>query len=832
VVFVGVSGEGKTTLAAELARWLLMTRRFERAIFVNFDECQNERSFLGSIGRQLIPEYGVKAEHDAQVGRQLIERALGEQRILLVLDNLESILSATEQENSVFEPQFLDHVLSFCKRLSRIGSTRLVFTTRQRLPPPFDGNEIRIGRLGRNDAISLIASVLEQLKLTPSSDDCGYTEIELEQLVDTVHCHARSLVFLAREVATFGVRRATRRMTELMSSLEPISPNERERALFASIDLSLRRLPATTRRQIRSLAVFHGGGSISTIGMVLGYDATNKQAFDQAVFTIVEDLVDVGLAELSGLEYVRFHPVLTGVLSKDLTPDERSSAMGRWARATTLFAIALNETRHSNPKVAFPLAWLEMPNLLALIDYLAERGPTNQFLAVSAAVEGLLENQGRTATLSRVIEVRQRQSPGEGWSSEVFLVKYREAQRLLKDGRIDEALTLSRQILFSMETVGTKAYPRAAYDLAHAKQHVGRVLFMKGNPTEALPFFTDATSSFTSLNLPKDALIAQSDVASCLMDMGKLEEAVAAYQRVISAAENVADQHTAAVARFQLGSVWFQQGKHQQALQAYASARDFFTGTHELESLAQVLILMGRAHVDLIELDEAEVAFQRALQVSIQVGKRLREAEVLLELGTLSVARQRLEEGLEFIKKGAEIYQQLKNDRWESNARANAAHILIKLKRFKEANAEIVRTIDCEKNFEKKEEPWKTFDYLSQIEAGLGNETASLQALERARNIYIAHCGSSGTRAPFSGHLFHDVRSTLQTGRPTGLSGMLDAISDDPSFTPAMRAAALALNAVLNGSRDKRIASDPRLHFTDALEMEILINELNRNTPA
>ena len=47
-----------------------------------------------------------------------------------------------------------------------------------------------------------------------------------------------------------------------MAALEKKYPGQRERSLLASVELSLRRLPAETRTKIRGLGVFQGGGSV------------------------------------------------------------------------------------------------------------------------------------------------------------------------------------------------------------------------------------------------------------------------------------------------------------------------------------------------------------------------------------------------------------------------------------------------------------------------------------------------------------------------------------------------------------------------------------------
>ena len=90
------------------------------------------------------------------------------------------------------------------------------------------------------------------------------------RLVDAAGCHARSMVLLAQEVAASGVRGAAERMAALMASMAERHPDDRERSLFASVELSLRRLPQETRAKLGPLGVFQGGGHLAYIAIVLG----------------------------------------------------------------------------------------------------------------------------------------------------------------------------------------------------------------------------------------------------------------------------------------------------------------------------------------------------------------------------------------------------------------------------------------------------------------------------------------------------------------------------------------------------------------------------------
>ncbi|MDQ3813249.1 MAG: TIR domain-containing protein, partial [Armatimonadota bacterium] len=102
----GTGGAGKTTLVAELARWLTRTHRFSRAAFVSLEHHRDARAVLDTIGHQLLPEgkgYSVAQFPDLDQALQPIERALRDHATIIVLDNCESVLPLREQGEGVNE---------------------------------------------------------------------------------------------------------------------------------------------------------------------------------------------------------------------------------------------------------------------------------------------------------------------------------------------------------------------------------------------------------------------------------------------------------------------------------------------------------------------------------------------------------------------------------------------------------------------------------------------------------------------------------------------------------------------------------------------------------
>ncbi len=417
VVLRGEGGEGKTTLAAELVRWLVRTRRFQRAAFVSLEHAFDERAVLHALGAQLVPAYAT----DDEVRKYLRARLAATPTILL-FDNMETALESDD---------LTEKVLDLARELMRQGETRIVFTTREPLPDPFARHHLDVSRLARVDAVALVARVLGREDAVPHAGDEGESEDEIVQLVDAVRGHARSLVLLAREVASSGVRRTTADLRGVLEELDERYGDDRERSLFASVELSLRRLPAGMRERIRRLAVFHGGGHLGTIAMVLGLD-TDK---DEEV-AVGQALVGVGLGEMLAYGYLRLHPALGPALDRELSDEERSEARRAWVEAMVALTSYLYQQQSQDAQLSATLTVLELPNLLAVLEHLRRDAPAETTVDVATKVEGLLLFLGRPKALARVVRVREEASKGLGeWSHAQFIAAGAAVDRLLEAGR-------------------------------------------------------------------------------------------------------------------------------------------------------------------------------------------------------------------------------------------------------------------------------------------------------------------------------------------------------------------------------------------------------------
>ncbi len=873
----GQGGAGKTTLAVELARWLARTGRFERVAFASVETTGEARAVLDSLGRQLLPgngrgsggagewrsggageQRGMAGEQGGMAGEgssysvahypslkealQPVERALADRPTLIVLDNLESVLPGPAGSSEAAQTAELSELFGLCQALLQADpATRLLFTSREPLPPPFDHRqrEIELGRLSRADAIELVGRVLAEAGLTPAETDPGRTPQEIADLVEAVNGHARALVLLAPDIAGRGVRATTANLSQLMAELDRRHPGDRQNSLYASLELSLRRLPPEMREQVKVLAPFHGGTNLLVLSFMFIADLENpgEAALDSAyqfASILASSLIKVGLVEPAAYNHLRLDPALPPYLWAQLAPAEQEQVQSRWAEGMGQLVGFLYQQRSQDAQLAAQLTLLELPNLLALLDWAVDRLSPEQMVGLAAHVEQLLANLGRPQALAQVVAVRERVASQLGeWSHARYLVEDQKIDRLLACGNLQAAYTTAQQLLQQSLTAGEAAYPGAAYDIAMAHSLLGRVLFRGGNAEVALQLLTEAQQRFQILANAggisaeyevSAAIIEQGD---CLGALGRLDEAAAAYQDAIRRAEKLDIQRQVAVCKGNLGSIRLLQQRYAEALTIYTEARQIFERLGEPGSVAASWHQIGIIHREARQFDQAEQAYRQALAISVQKKDRPGEAKSLGELGNLYDDMGRLEEAIIFCRQAADIHLELQDWFEEGRDRNNIADTLIKLGRTDAARHELRRAIECDSHFGHAAEPWKTWKNLYNLEQATGNPQAAAWARQQAVETYLAYRRAGGENQSPKARLYLLVYTALRE-RNTGEAQQFLAELVGQKVPPPLKAMLLKLQAILAGERNPAMADDPALDYDDAAELRLLLEAVAR----
>jgi tetratricopeptide (TPR) repeat protein len=824
----GTGGQGKTTLAVELARWLTRTGRFAQAAFVSLERYRDARAVLDTLGRQILPagdKYSVAQYRDLDEALQPVERALADQPTILVLDNCESVLPergepATEDSTAIF---------SLCESLLEADPrTRLVFTTREPLPPPFAATrrERELGALDRQDAIELVSEVMKQHGWTPP-DDVRTTPQEIADLVEAVNRHARALVLLAPEVARRGVLGTTEDLRSLMARLERAHPGDRENSLYASVELSLRRLSVESREHVRALAVCQGGVNLWVLKVLTGLEP-------DAVGEFAAELIDVGLGEDMGYGHLRLDPGLSPYLLGELAEGEEDTLRTRWAEAMAQLTSYLYDEQFKDARLAAQLTLLELPNLLVMLDWLQSRWPPERVVDLASSIELLVAALGRPQALARATRVREQAAQKLGdWSHARYLSEGSNIDRLLERGELQTALTAAQQLLAKCQAAGEAAYQKAPYDIATAYFRVGRVLKEGGAADDALAPLAQAQRRFQELadsgdkNTQRMAAVAIVETGDCLRGLGRLDEAAEAYEEGIRRAETLNDRRQAAVAKFQLGTVRLLQKRFKEALEIYEEARDAFSALGESLQVATVWHQIGMVHQKAGQPEAAEQAYRQSLAIRVRENALAGQADALTQLGNLYRSIGHLEEAAAFYRQAIDVDMQLKDLADEGIDRSNLADTLIKLHRYDEARQEILRAIECRRPYGHAAEPWKTWSILENLEHATGHAEAAQAARQQAVEAYLAYRRAGGFSQSPIAQLYALVTQAIRENNDSEARQVLNQLGGRPDAPPHFKALIARLQAILDGDRNPALAADPELDYRNAAELQLLLESLS-----
>lgn len=832
-VLRGQGGIGKTTLAVELARWLVRSGRVDRAAFISVEDGYNRhaRAVVDVLGQQLVhKDYRVAEYPDLKQALQPIQRELENQRVLIVVDNVESLLA--DEANLAEVLELLRGLLPALPpspalppkwgQGARVGA-QIMFTSREALPEPFAGRPITLGALSVRDAKALVLSVMNTEGLQLRHDERGYEPEQVKALVESVGCHARALVLLARELARSGLSATTEHIQQIMHDLHERFPDRRELSLFASVELSLQRLSPEMRERVQGLAVFEGGGNLYTVSEVAcaGEVEPAKQ--------LLAELIEVGLAEEQAYSYVRFDPALAPYLKLSLSEEQRQSYQQRWVEVMGALVGYLYQQIFEDTQLAFQLTLLELPNLMRYLQqqvqaWQQEQVSSDLVLAKLGSVETLLANLNQPQALQTVVQWRHSIAHTmTDWSHARFQHEHMSIERLFQQGDLQQALHQAQQLLAQCQQAGRQAYPDADYDGAIAQVLLGRILEMGGESAHALPYLQAAQQGFEALGEigARMASVCLTEQGDCLRNLGQWDQAAEAYSSSIKNAEQLNYMRQVVVGKLQLATVRKEQQRYEEALAGYHEALNLFKQLNEPSSVANVWHQIAMVYREQQHYAQAEQAYKQSLAVNSQQGNRVGEASTLGELGNLYLQWGRLEQALIWYQQAVDLHVALQNLSGEGLARSNLASTLIRLGRYEKARTELQRAIECSKAFGHVATPWTTWDILYDLEIACGNLQAAQTARQQAIQAYLAYRRDGGqTNNP----LVPAVLEAIQSKQEEIWLQALEVIGVGSDHKSQLLLA--KLETILKGSRAKSLAEDDILRYDHAVELLLLLEQL------
>jgi tetratricopeptide (TPR) repeat protein len=282
-----------------------------------------------------------------------------------------------------------------------------------------------------------------------------------------------------------------------------------------------------------------------------------------------------------------------------------------------------------------------------------------------------------------------------------------------------------------------------------------------------------------------------------------------------------------AISKAQLGTVRRLQGRHTEAVAAHEEALQTFLSLGEPMSVATAWHQLGLIYSNVGKLEQAEYAYQQSLAIKVQQGNLRGEAATLNELGNLYKTIGRWDEAARFYSQAADIHVKLQNLLGEGKSRGNLSITLLRLGRHDEARHEVLRTLNCFQPYGHTAEIWKAWELLDALELTAGNADAAARAWQNAYESYLAYRreGGYGTTPP--AQLCAAAAVAIKSGDTAELEHHLSQALDE-EIPAQMRGFIPKLLTVLRGERDLNPAADRELDSRDAVELQLLMEILEK----
>jgi tetratricopeptide (TPR) repeat protein len=169
--------------------------------------------------------------------------------------------------------------------------------------------------------------------------------------------------------------------------------------------------------------------------------------------------------------------------------------------------------------------------------------------------------------------------------------------------------------------------PGADHDLAGACFLLARGFEAASASEQALPLLDEAQKRFETVERDNPgeggermASVCVGVRGDCLVSLGRLDQAAAAYEEKTHRAEKIGDARQFAVGIFQLGGVRSVQGRHEEALKAYEEARERFGRLNEPVSVAEIWHQSGTVYHLVGQPEAAQDAYRKSLALRVLSG--------------------------------------------------------------------------------------------------------------------------------------------------------------------------------------------------------------------
>lgn len=220
-------------------------------------------------------------------------------------------------------------------------------------------------------------------------------------------------------------------------------------------------------------------------------------------------------------------------------------------------------------------------------------------------------------------------------------------------------------------------------------------------------------------------------------DLGRKEEACAAYEEVLSISRQIGDGKREGVALNNLGRLYKMLGKLSESQTYFEQALDICRVVKDRGGEATTLNNLGSLAITLGKMQEAQEYLEQALSIFRSDMKYpAGEARALNGLGRISAATGQKEQAQIYYQQSLSLYQGMGDRRGESQALNNLGNILFALGQQEEARTYLEQALPIRKELGNRWAEAETLKDLGQVSHALGKPEEAWQYYRQALTIF------------------------------------------------------------------------------------------------
>ncbi len=308
VVLSGFGGVGKTILARECAEWLTNTGMYESACFISFEHGGGTAWLLSTLGRYLDIDGGSYQPEELFDALDQVQSILEKRRILVIADDIESILPGGSAELTGEERSDLFYVLlQLHHRAGVLLVSRNISFGDNRIWEEEQKQAIfylRVRGLDPDSAYILACQIMDTLDI-----DRAHAPYEaIHNLLRQLDHHPLAIQQIVPALQSIPLAHLVSDFSALLERFSDDTATGRDRSLLASLEYSLRNISKDQQSLLPNLVYFEGGAwepDLIRVMDIAQKDWESLRTTLMQVALLTTEQVYPGIDE----PYIRFHPI-------------------------------------------------------------------------------------------------------------------------------------------------------------------------------------------------------------------------------------------------------------------------------------------------------------------------------------------------------------------------------------------------------------------------------------------------------------------------------------------------------------------------------------------